>query len=1051
MFVPNPPNLATLTIRALGTVTIALQSALVNTPGDSTPNEQRVEFETRTVDALLIYLACHGQPLSRDALAELFWPERTQQQARSNLRVALHRLRQPLAPYLSITRQTVALNLAAPLTLDIAQFATQLAAGQFAAAVALYRGDFLDGFYLDGSPAFEQWMLLERERLRTQAIATYQQLISQASTAGQLDSAIAAAQRLLQLDPLHEPIHRQLMRLLAQAGQRSAALTQYESCRQLLMAELAAPPDDATTVLAEQIRANDFRFAILDFRLPMPVADVDNPKSKIQNPKLHNLPPQPTPFIGRTAELVQVANLLANPDCRLLTLLGVGGIGKTRLALEAALHQRSHFADGVCLVPLAPVATAELVPVTIAQNLRIQSTSSDLKAEIAAYLQPRQLLLVLDNFEHLLAAADLLVYLLQNAAQVKVLVTSRERLNLREEWLLPVTGLAQHAGLQSEAGELFLRSAQRVQPGFTGSEQAPAIAAICRQVEGMPLALELAASWVRVMPCTEIAQQIGTNFDFLTTSLRNLPERHRSLRTLFDGSWRLLAPLEQGVLMGLSVFRGGWRLEEAAAVTGTTLATLLGLVDKSLVQVNAQNRFDLHELVRQYAAEQLTASGETDLMRQHHYAAYLQLFRTGDSHLRGPAAVPWFVRLAAEQDNLRTALQWSLDNAHYSDATWLLVAANWFWSHHGQWYEAARWVEPLLPHRHVLDPDLRLAFLIIFHAYALALEDAHPVARYRAEFLELLQSSSYKLLQSAAWAWVANYSADPAQSTAAHEQAIAAARTDSGSWSPGVEFCLFSDRDFLLGLTMYRYAAYLLQQGAVVRAAALATESFQFFAQRNRYERAFGLGMLGRLALLRSDLAQARALLQEAVQISIATHAEDLLGTWQPLLGRVMLYGGDAAEAHQLLHASLRLCIAMNNKSQLALVYTYLAETALWAGELEAAEQWLRQSLATSSAPAWVSLDEVQRLWVAARLATAQQQYPCAATLFGLADQAHRQIHNAIGGPMRALADAALATVQAALDPAAFAAAFAAGQGMTLAEAFTAPVSQTILSPMQSM
>src|SRR4029079_14775136 len=170
-----------------------------------------------------------------------------------------------------------------------------------------------------------------------------------------------------------------------------------------------------------------------------------------------------------------------------------------------------------------------------------------------------------------------------------------------------------------------------------------------------------AASWVRVMSCAEIARQMQANFDFLTSPLRNLPERHRSLRALFDQSWRLLSPLEQGVLMRLSVFRGGWRLEEAATVTGATLALLLGLVDKSLVRANGENRFDLHELVRQYAAEQLVASGEEELMRQRHYAAYLHLTRTVDGHLRRSEAASWFPRLEAEWDNVRAALQWAID------------------------------------------------------------------------------------------------------------------------------------------------------------------------------------------------------------------------------------------------------------------------------------------------------------------------------------------------------------------------------------------------------
>ncbi|MCE7986912.1 MAG: hypothetical protein DYG89_37540 [Caldilinea sp. CFX5] len=212
MSVPAQPKLETLTIRTLGTVTIARQGLPGSRPALNPT--QVVEFETRTVDALLIYLACHGRPLGRDVLAELLWPERTQKQARSNLRVALHRLRQPLAPYLLINHHTVALNPAATVTLDAADFEAHLAAGQLSTAVALYQGDFLDGFYLDGSPAFEQWALLERERLRTLAIAAYQQLIGQTSAASQLDRAIAGAQRLLQLDPLHEPTHRQLMRLI---------------------------------------------------------------------------------------------------------------------------------------------------------------------------------------------------------------------------------------------------------------------------------------------------------------------------------------------------------------------------------------------------------------------------------------------------------------------------------------------------------------------------------------------------------------------------------------------------------------------------------------------------------------------------------------------------------------------------------------------------------------------------------------------------------------------------------------------------------------------
>ena len=1060
MILPDKPGVELLSIRTLGGLAIWLDAPDVmhRAPGLSVrgASNQTIALETRTVEALLVYLACLGRPVARDILAELLWPERTQTQSRANLSLAIHRLRRQLAPYLLVSRQSVAIDPNARIDLDVAQFESYLAAGQLAAATACYAGDFLDGFALRDSPAFEQWALLERERLRTLAIAAYQQLSVQRAAAGQVDTAIASAQRLLQLDPLHEPTHRQLMRLLAQSGQRSAALAQYESCRQLLTAELEVTPDEATTALYEQIRAGELEKMSPTQDVGRWQADKTNSSAPtlvnqpsghpVTLPSLHNLPAQPTPFIGRSAELAQIETLLATPDCRLLTLLGPGGIGKTRLAIEAATRQAGNFAAGVCFVSLAAVETTEVVAVMLAQSLGIQTAAADLQAEIAAYLRSRQLLLVLDNFEQVVMAADSVAHLLQHAPRVKVLVTSRERLYLREEWLMPIAGLSPAEGLAGEAGQLFLRSAQQVQPGFTGREQEEAIAAICRQLEGMPLALELAASWVRVMPCAEIARQIWQNFDFLTTTLRDAPERHRSMRALFDQSWRLLSPLEQGVLMRLSVFQGGWRLEEAAPVTGATLALLLSLVDKSLVRTDGQNRFDLHELMRQYAAEQLAASGETDLIRQRHYAAYLQLFRTADSHLRGPEAATWFARLQPEQDNLRAACQWTLEAARYTDTAWLVVAANWYWEEQGLQYDAGRWLVQLLPHRHKLASDLRLALWIILNASSAHIPDEfQPVNRYTAELIELLKDCSDKLLQSIVWYFLAGNYSDFLQAAAVLEWSIALARAARQAPGLGPEFCLLTDGDFVLGIELSSYSHRLCEHGEFAQAAPLAAESFSLFqAHGNRYERAGSLGVLGLLALLQGDLVEAHKLLHETVTIAAAVNYQEVLCTWQPLLGLVALYRGETIEARRLLTESLGRCVKLKEKHLLARNCTYLAETALWEGLPDEAAQWLAQSLAYHVEPQWITIHEVTLLWVAARLATAQQQYLRAAALFGFADQAHSQIHDAIAGPVRALADAALATVRAALEPAVFAEAFATGQQMSLAEAFA-----TILAPTQ--
>ncbi len=997
-----------LTIRTLGHVSIELETGPLH-------------FETRTVAALLIYLACQRQPVGREALAEFFWPERPPKQARSNLRVALHRLRQQLADYLLITQSSVTLNPAATITLDIVHIERYLAEGNLSEGTERYTNDFLADFYLDSSPAFEQWALLERERLRTRVLSAYQQLIDRQAAASQFAVATNAAQRLLQLDPLHEPTHRQLMRILAQSGQRSAALAQYETCRNLLSSELAVLPDETTTALAEQIRTGELervtRWQGDTVTFTPEHSYTPSPPHPVTLSPLHNLPPQPTPFMGRGTELTQIIRLLTNPDCRLLTLLGVGGIGKTRLAIEATQRivegssagPNRLFCDEACFVSLAPVEAIELLIVTIAQSLGLPTNSSALAADVAAHLRSRRLLLVLDNFEHLLEATETVTYLLQNAPQLKILLTSRQRLHLREEWLFPVSGLAltgaamlqegSSHGIAGEAGALFVESAQRVKPDFLAQGQETAIATVCRQVEGMPLALELAASWVRVMPCAEIARLIQVDIDFLSTSLRNLPERHRSMRALFDQSWRMLSPVEQGVLRRLSVFRGGCQLEEASAVTGATLSLLLELVDKSLLRANGEQRFDLHELVRQYAAEQLLISGEDEQIWQRHYDTYLQLFRTGDSYLRGPGAEPWIKRLEAEQDNLRAALQWTIDEARYSDTQWLLIASIWYWVITGKWYEFGRWPTQLLPYRHLLPPSLHLTMLINMYAFVRAVEEFQPINRFHDEIIHLIEICPHPSLQTAAWHFVADYYSDFSQSAAARERAITAARLARERPTLGIEYGLFSDYDFILGLPLWAFAYELVERAFFDRATPLLSECQEVFRHsENLYLMNYVHGTLGRLAFLQNELTQAHVYLQKAVTLAITFNYGELIGLYQPTLALVTAYLGDRREAKRLLDDSLRICIELKDKRFLTQIALYLAELALMEEDIEAAEQQLH-NIVNYQGIIHKSIDETELFFVAARLATAQQQYQRAATLFGLAEQAHSQINHVIGGP----------------------------------------------------
>ncbi len=382
-----------------------------------------------------------------------------------------------------------------------------------------------------------------------------------------------------------------------------------------------------------------------------------------------NLPLPLTPLLGREAELAILARLLHDPQYRLLTLVGPGGIGKTRLALAAALAQQAQFHNGVYFVPLASLTSAQFIVPAIADALGFAfSGPVEPKTQLLNYLQQKHLLLVLDNLEHLLEAAGLLAELLQHTPGLKLLVTSRERLNLQGEWLFDLQGLPSPPPDQVEGVEaysavgLFVQSARRVQAGFELlAEDRPAVSRICQLVEGMPLAIELAAAWVPVLTCQEIAREIECNLDFLTNTTRNVPGRHYSLRATFDYSWNLLTPDERSVLGRLAVFQGGFEREAAEAVAGATLHSLRALTAKSLLRRQKSGRYDLHEVVRQYALAHLADDPQDKTATcQRHSDFYLVLLHHRETALKSAGQRQAIRELTGELDNVRAAWAWAV-------------------------------------------------------------------------------------------------------------------------------------------------------------------------------------------------------------------------------------------------------------------------------------------------------------------------------------------------------------------------------------------------------
>jgi predicted ATPase/DNA-binding SARP family transcriptional activator len=641
-----------LTLRLLGEATIEWEGQPLTT------------LPSRTAEALLFYLVCQDRPLARETLAELLWEERPSNQALANLRSILSSLRQVVGDFLLVTRNTVAFNHQTDYWLDAAAFQHQLTpllkepaltpaqAQQLNETLTLYRGHFLAGFHLRESRTFEEWVLLQQERWQRLAHDGLIRLVDYYLSNGQYAAGIPWAEKLLALDPYDEQARRQLMWLLARHGQRNAALQVYESGRALLWTDLGVEPTAATQAVYDRLRA---------LSLPPP----------------HHLPSEPTPLVGREEELAHLAHHLADPLCRLVTITGAGGIGKTRLALAAAQKILSHhpgqFLHGLFFVPLVSVIQTSYLPTAIAEAIGapLQGATHP-EQQLLAHLKERELLLILDNVEHLLSLDDTLItfldHLLQDAPQVNLLLTSREPLNLREELLFDVTGLpfptepdVAATNTHYSAVALFWQNARRVQRHFQpDAVEQRAINRICALLEGTPLAIELASAAVRHTDCPTIWQKLRHNLDYLETTWRNVPSRHRSLRASYDYSWQLLTPDEQAVLTRLATFQGGFTTEAAQAVAAATPATLITLADKSLLRRTEAERYDMHPLIRQYAAEHLGEDAAA-LTRHSHY--YLTLLAHQEMRLRTPEQGDAFALIGQEIENVRQAWERAISQA----------------------------------------------------------------------------------------------------------------------------------------------------------------------------------------------------------------------------------------------------------------------------------------------------------------------------------------------------------------------------------------------------
>jgi predicted ATPase/DNA-binding SARP family transcriptional activator/predicted negative regulator of RcsB-dependent stress response len=871
-------------------------------------------FRTHKAATLLSYLALFSrQTHSRDELVELFWPDRDADGGRNNLSTALSQLRSQLEPtgvpagsVFTADRQYVRLNTAS-VTTDVADFESLIQSAtqerddvgrleRLERAVALYQGDLLPGIYDD-------WAVREQSRLKKRYTETLRQLARLLERAGRPDEALRLLGHAAQNEPFDEEPYREQIRLCGLLARPAEALEIYRSLETLFRKELGIAPSAETRALVDAQRrdpsgAGGTATVRPQAQAPVPVTPISIPPaaSAPAPPPVAaeaSLPLQLTRFFGREEELAELREILRTPGTRLISLLGMGGTGKTRLSIELARQSAPDFENRVWFVPLAGLPDASLILSAVARTLDIAPDGpGDPLDRVAAFLAGRPALLVLDNFEHLLretgpgksdnpaadGAAALVRLLLERLPELRCVVTSRQPLRLggEQEYPLSPLGLPSDPStlspetlLRNESIALYTDRAQAVRPDFAlTANNVDAVAALCRKLEGMPLAIEMAAAWVKTIPPARMLERLETQLDMLVSRRRDLPPRHQSLRATIEYSYDLLAPELRKDFARLSVFRGGWTLDAAEAVCGPkALQSLMGLLEQSLITEregpDGEPRYRMLEPLREFAAEKRAewdANGGTE---QRHAACFAELVQQAHTLYHTPEEHVWLDRLEQENDNIRAALHYSL-LSEQDRVQGLKTAARiwWFWMKRGYITEGRQWLDRIL--RDAKIDDLSLHSNLLNGAGNLASEqgDLAVAGRHLEEAMRLAQEAGDNrtiLTLRNNLAIVAYDSGDIEMARQHWEENLRLTRTEG--W------------DSLSGVTLINLGELLYDEGDFDQAREFLEESL-VIRRRGGSTNEVGrtLALLGKVAVRQNDLEDARKFLRESLELLKNVH-----------------------------------------------------------------------------------------------------------------------------------------------------------------------------------
>ena len=807
---------------------------------------------------------------------------------------------------------------------DLAEVET----GRLVQSVQLYGGDFLEGFYVRDAPDFESWMLAQRTRYREMLVQCLYTLAIRFADQGQLTQSIAYFRRLLMMEPWREEAHRRLMMVLIEDDQHGAALLQYEICCRALAEELGVEPSPATRMIYAHVQEKETPVQSVS-----PTLDT-SPQAAAQMQSPHTLPSSLMPLVGRKGEQAAICTLLRQERVRLVTLTGPGGVGKTRLAQEVVADLLRDFRDGVFFVSLSALRVPHLVVNAIAQTLGVgESESRSLSQALQEFLQGKEILLVIDNFEHLLTATGLIAELLSGCDQLKMLVTSRELLRLSGEYHVsipplpvPEPGLrltVSDAMANYAAVELFIQCLRTLRPGYQlSTTDIAAIGEICALVDGLPLAIELAAARVRLFSPAALVGHLReraefSSLHFLSGGRRDAPERHQSLWHTLDWSYQLLDEDEQALFRRLAVFAGGCTLEAVHAVCSAqgdlitdTLNGLSSLIDKSLLghteQAHGRPRFSILETIREYALVQLR-DRDDDFGTQHAHARYyLSLTEEAGAQLTGQEQATWLDRLELEHNNLRAALDWALDSENIDLSTRLGAALWHFWymrGHHEEGWDRLQELARL--------PGSKAHQAQIQHGMGM-------LARAKGDYVSALRHMEQSLMLFRELG-----DRNGISSSLRVSGFLKYTQGDHGAARALLEesLALFGELGNLEGvaaaLTNLGYIAMV--QGDYPLARSYSEEGLEIRRDSgNRYGITVSLSSLGFIALCQRDYEAARAYLEENLAICDELGNRNGTATVQMVLGHVAFAQGDYKQAWTYYESSLAMGREDSNRATIA-------------------------------------------------------------------------------------------------------------------------------------